>query len=422
MRLKKIVSILLVVLSSYIVLADMHSYITTLILMASSITLMLWQPLWLIPMSFLTSISPTFVAVPGIAGFFFYTYLFVIGGLLKCRLNTSGKISIATALTLLYAIWIIVTATYSISGETEHAIKMLIAMIPIFVAPIFIQESDINTDHLFIIAVVFSGYVLAKLLFSPVLYIATVDDTITYHNMLNAQLTISERINPNTLAQGLLLAYLIIYTIAISTRKWILLFFTALPIAPMLMIGSRTAFITMIAISVLVLMFDPKFSKKLKIAITLLTMLGIPSILNYANKINDRLNVESIVEDDGSGRFDTWRMLVNNVVPDHPIMGVGYGRANLERIGYAVDADNFYIDALSQMGIVGLALLILMLMFYMKPLWGRRDVSSRVAISLLFFVFIEGFGETVFDTFIFIFILLYAVLARESINKKKADI
>ena len=340
MKIKQIASVLLLVLSSYIVLAGAHSSITTLFLMASSVALMLWQPLWLIPMLFLTSISSTFVVIPGLAGYIYYAYLLLIGSLLKLRLNTAGKISVAAIITFLYAVWLIVTATYSISGETEQAIKMLIAMIPIFIVPMFTQETNINTKHLFVVAVVFSGYVLLKLLFAPVLYVATVDDAITYQNMLNAQLTISERVNPNTLSQGLLLAYLIIYTIAVSARKWLLLIFIALPIMPMLMIGSRTAFVTMVAISVLVLLFDSKLSKKLKTAIILLAILGIPTILNQANQINDRLDMESIVEDDGSGRFDTWKLLMDNVVPNNPIMGVGYGRVNLERIGYTVDADN----------------------------------------------------------------------------------
>ena len=421
MKIKQIASVLLLVLSSYIVLAGAHSSITTLFLMASSVALMLWQPLWLIPMLFLTSISSTFVVIPGLAGYIYYAYLLLIGSLLKLRLNTAGKISVAAIITFLYAVWLIVTATYSISGETEQAIKMLIAMIPIFIVPMFTQETNINTKHLFVVAVVFSGYVLLKLLFAPVLYVATVDDAITYQNMLNAQLTISERVNPNTLSQGLLLAYLIIYTIAVSARKWLLLIFIALPIMPMLMIGSRTAFVTMVAISVLVLLFDSKLSKKLKTAIILLAILGIPTILNQANQINDRLDMESIVEDDGSGRFDTWKLLMDNVVPNNPIMGVGYGRVNLERIGYTVDADNMYVDALSQIGIVGLVLLMLMLIFYLKPLWGRQDKNSRIAISLLLFVLIEGFGETIFDTFIFVFILLYAVFARENIDRKSIE-
>jgi O-antigen ligase len=249
--------------------------------------------------------------------------------------------------------------------------------------------------------------------------VATVDDTITYKGMLNAQLTISEEVNPNTLAQGLLLAYLIIYTVAVSVRKWWLLIFAVLPIVPMMMIGSRTAFITLVVISILVLLFDSRISKKLKTLILLLTLLCIPTILNYANQFNERLDVDSIVEDDGSGRFDTWSMLVDNVIPNNPIMGVGYGRVNLERVGYAVDADNFYVDALSQIGAIGLLLLVLMLIFYLKPLWGKQDVNSRLALSLLLFIPIAGFGETIFDTFIFVFILLYAALARECVIREK---
>ena len=64
---------------------------------------------------------------------------------------------------------------------------------------------------------------------------------------------------------------------------------------------------------------------------------------------------------------------------------------------------------------------MLMLIFYLKPLWGRQDKNSRIAISLLLFVLIEGFGETIFDTFIFVFILLYAVFARENIDRKSIE-
>ena len=99
-------------------------------------------------------------------------------------------------------------------------------------------------------------------------------------------------------------------------------------------------------------------------------------------------------------------------------MGVGYGRINLTWLGYDVDADNMYVDALSQIGVCGLMSLLLMLTSMTKPLLrnNTRMVVNQIALAMMIFIIIIGFGETIFDTYIFVFIIFFTLIAIQRSN------
>jgi hypothetical protein len=120
----------------------------------------------------------------------------------------------------------------------------------------------------------------------------------------------------------------------------------------------------------------------------------------YIDYIESRLVVSSFMEDQGSGRFVTWALLWQDVIPRYWIRGFGVGFANYLALGYQFDADNMYIDLLCQVGIIGSILFYLQHFHTFRRIRAMEDdktiIDLLVIISICFLFF--GFGESVFST------------------------
>lgn len=412
MVVKKIILGLLLVISCYLLLLEPTSSIRTYVLIVSSIAL-LFEPLSFIPLLLTTSISSSIAVIPGIAGFYYYSYMFLIGCMLKYSL-VIGKKTHRLCL-ILYLLCLLISANSSISQDYEFTIRMLVACVPILVIPNIAVNNDSQKilQYTLIGAIFVTIIVALKLLFEPVLYVPGDDMISPYSDIDNFQITISESINPNTVAQSLLLCYVIMFIYGINTNKWQIYALSVLPVIPMLIIGSRTVFIALLSITILFFMWKAnlKIATKFIIAIFLIIFCNI--ILDWFATFNDRLLLEMISEDRGSGRFDTWERLFNNVIPNHLMTGIGFGRVNLDLIGYDVDADNMYVDSLCQIGLLGSISLMLMILSLIKVSVKQKSILSQIAFAMLMFVLIVGAGETVFDTFIFVFIILYTTIVAQ---------
>lgn len=401
-------------LSAFLLMSETTIAIKPFILVLLSF-LMIPNPLSFIPMLFVSSWSITFVAFPGLAAYFYYLVLFFVSIGVSLIFNKEKKVVSfvpgipAARMALLFAIWITITGFYSVSGQWYGAVKLALFIVPlILVSRLRLSNMEFCRTSIDIIAVFFSVYCLYIMFFAPAYYYSDLSTM--------GQRTIRSDMNPNTASQIVLVLFTILYSEMFRTKKYWLLIFAVLNAGTLMFLGSRTAFFTMAIIAVVYLMVVLKTAiwKKILLFIVFLALFFVLFSLGSGIGRSDRLTIETIEEDQGSGRFYTWDVLYHEVIPYHLVHGVGVGKANYENLPiFALDADNLYIDLLTATGIVGLLLFFAYYISNLRHLFRyrkkKRDWDFLIAIFLA--QLFEGLGETVYDIPIIWFFGFLSMLA-----------
>lgn len=407
--------------SAILLMSETTSLIKPFVLVLLSV-LMIPNPLAYIPMLFVSSWSITFVAFPGLAAYFYYLALFFVSLVVSLTFNKEKVVSFvskipAARMAILFAVWITVTAFYSVSGQWYDAVKLALFIVPlIFVSRLRLSNMEFCRTSIDIIAVFFSVYCLYIILFAPAQYYSELGTI--------GQDTIRNDMNPNTASQIVLVLFTILYSEVFRTKKYWLMLFAALNAGTLMVLGSRTAFFTMAIITVAYLMLVLKTSvwKKTLLLGVFVAMFFVLFSLSDGLGRSERLSIDTIEDDQGSGRFYTWEVLLTEVVPYHLVKGVGVGKANYENLPiFASDADNLYIDLLTATGIVGLLLFfayyILNLIHLFRFRKKKRDWDFLIAIFLA--QLFEGIGETVYDIPIIWFFGFLSMLAINDLKYAK---
>lgn len=399
--------------SAILLMSETTSIIKPFLLVLCSV-LMIPNPLSYIPMLFVSSWSVTFTALPGLAAYFYYLVLFFASIVLSLIFNKEKVISFvskipAARLAFLFAVWIVITGFYSISGEWYSAVKLALFIVPLlFVSHLRLSHMEFCRTSIDIIAIFFSAYCLYTIFFAPSYYYSDLTTV--------GQRSLRSDMNPNTASQIVLVLFTILYSETFRTKKYWLLLFAALNAGTLMFLGSRTAFFTMAIIAIVYLMVVLKTAiwKKILLFGVFLAMFIVLFSLGSGMGRSDRLTIATIEEDQGSGRFYTWDVLYNEVIPYHLVHGIGVGKANYEKLPiFAIDADNLYLDLLTATGIVGLLLFFVYYISNLRHLFRyrkkKRDWDFLIAIFLA--QLFEGIGETVYDIPIIWFFGFLSMLA-----------
>lgn len=199
-----------------------------------------------------------------------------------------------------------------------------------------------------------------------------------------------------------------------------------------LMTGSRSALIALLSSVLLCLFLMNRGSKKhnnvgLIFIIIILLSIGyvfISFISGIDNPILDRFSVADVTDTGGAGRADNIKKLLTEIFPDHLLFGSGMGTANMDALGksYGLSnaAHNIIIDPLTQMGIIGFSIYLLLLIPVFKALITlikSKNSTCIIIAALLVAAVFNGIGEIVFYEKFFWCDMVLVVLASKHLSK-----
>ena len=220
--------------------------------------------------------------------------------------------------------------------------------------------------------------------------------------------------NVNSLGRGLAILVLIFLNDLFLTRKKIDYVYIVLCLISIFLTGSRTSLLATLA-SILCILYIYSTRKLLIVKYTVCVTFIIAVVFIILNSLNfagvarylDIFSLEKIL---ANTRFYTWAILFTEVIPENWLWGIGLGNINSEMIlEYVPDGDNMYVDVLTQLGVVGLIMLLSLIISRFVRLNRFRLMHEHLGVylfiplGLLFQEFFFSFTESVFDEMTFWF-------------------
>lgn len=319
---------------------------------------------------------------------------------------------------------IVFTFLSGILGYGNDIIIFINMLINLLVFYLFSKIKNVDLDWLLIV-----------LAFSSLLMVGV----LLHFFLTNGALLLDERfnmegdVNANRIAMmseqcgSILLGYVFLGKHRLLKALFIVPSFLAIFI--IIVTGSRSALIGLSAASLVCmwLFFTNRKSTGVVVLILVIALgcVVFRPLLKTDSLVTERFSVDDVVESGGTGRLDNAKDLFT-LFPNHLLFGSGIGAKNMQALirqsGLHGDAaHNIIIDPLTQMGIIGFALYLILIISVIRKevfLFGRR--IGQVSILLLPFVAatFNGVGEIVFYEKLFwndmaVIMLTYNTLLRE---------
>ncbi len=361
------------------------------------------------------------VRLVGIAAFAIWLAHLLLYGR-RIRVNRTFLLGAALVL------WAGISFMWGIGMDTAGASYFtLVQMLLLFLLTINVIENE--TDF----RIVLTGLLLGALVSSPLSMTVFVDNVVERARAFEAQ-------NPNGYAMTIGFSIICgLYLMRTAGSRLPRLFFllSSLGLAiPLILAQSRTAWIaTFTAVGVMI-WYTRHRVRNYTIALTV--MAGLVVVLFAAGLVNltlvDRTSQLMTLQNRGSSRFDVW-VVAANMIADHPIIGVGYSRFPTSYSQYRSatpairrdtvarrDPHNTYIGVLGELGVIGLA--ILLLMFWSASREGYVPDLRRVWFSdaAVVFLMVFSIGGTLTHAKLFWVALALAAKARHLAANKETEV
>lgn len=419
-RSKQKLYIWLCTISTLLLISKTSNVLIDIFLILLSLPL-LKKPITLVPLLFIASWSAAF-GIFGLGAFYYYFILFIIS---LVSSNRSDKKYVGTTFTtrlyIYFALWIILTAFTSVSQESSQAIKLSInVMIAFFASNFIFKDHEYCNKCMLWISFTSSLFFFYRSAFSPATY--TLEKEMSWGIRTSTWASIMDGVNPNTASPIVAVLTIVLLTECIKRRNLLYLIPSFLNMYTMVFLGSRTSFYALFTVLAYYLFIYVRISKWAKIG-ALIGALSTVILAMYLIEVMDTHLSVSLFEENGSGRFFTWESLLQNVIPNHWIMGIGVGRANYNALGYEYDADNLYFDLLCQTGVVGLVLFLSLFLLSIRKAYqsSRREKSFNYIFVILLVFLIMGIGESIFDNVFLWGTLLYTNAVSGMLAKKQLN-
>lgn len=324
----------------------------------------------------------------------------IIERIIRVRWNINIK---ALILFLAACGYLVLSCYTSLSGSYDSLFKMIT-----FIALVYFAVYDKSCDTtllqklLLIASVVGIVGIAAKLILSPDM-------------SMEGRASISAFHNPNVVARGVAAMILIIF---VGRKFWgryipnIILDGTMIiGFIAIFLTGSRMGILSTI-ITIFVLSYVSSKDKKtrsFKFAFIGVIIIGLFSVFLSVSDIDLGRYEQGFASEtiEGDARVASSHVLWENAITKNPLMGIGLGSENSEWfLEYVPDADNFFVDALTQVGIIGFAAMFILFIISFRSLnkYIAKD-SRNISLVALPFAFLISqisycFSETVFDELI----------------------
>lgn len=348
--------------------------------------------------------------------------LYVLSVIIAERINKRQYyINISLLIGFLLAIgYIFYSCKTSITGSFAPIDKFLAFFLLIYIS-IYNKSCNVSLLQklLLITSLIAIPYIVLRLTLFPYIYID--------------RPTLSSTINANVVVRGLSVMIIMIFisrNIALKgVPNYVKYIVIILGIWGIFITGSRMGIIaTIFAMVVVLYLNSEKKNKKIKntfglIVVALAGMFVLSSFDVNLGRLEAGLSKEAIENDP---RMFSAIILWNEAISKNFFTGIGLGSENSETIlTYVPDADNFFVDLLTQMGVIGLSIVVILLVSSTRKLFKYRKkynlrfdaIALPISVIVLFVPFM--FSETVFDEiFIWFFIAITNIYAN-SIKSKK---
>lgn len=396
-------------------------WLITSILGSCSAILALQFPWMYLPLLLVTSMSMSFAMFGVLSAFMFYGLFMLAALLVGSRFRMTFHFSWMTMLLILFLGWMVVCCLVSNPGALYACLK-LVFVVALLVAGISTGQLSFERSFQTILFIIpFCAFAwLFKYLLAPDAYV--VEGVYNEYT----RLTLSKDLNPNQLAPVVSCFSVLLFATVMKkgdAMQWIGL---VLCLALLYFLKCRTAFYSTLGVCGLFFLFGIKGEWGRKICILAIALvIGLIALSSNEtirdNSVDEKsMDIESVIEDDGSGRFLTWAAAFTDIIPSHPIFGIGLGRESYQNVGFEFDADNMYVDMLCELGIPGLLLFLAFFVLFTVKVTRTGRTPAMALVPCLFLVY--GLGETLFDaTTLWTAIFLGLLYVRTEANTSKNE-
>lgn len=359
------------------------------------------QPVSILPVYFLSSLSTSYFAISdGYSAGRYLSILLIVSLLIHVLNNKRNKFINVTFICVVLILYDFLSAFFSITGNLDTSFLML----QNFIVLILLSYSSLDVRKILI------SYAITCLMACIVITLQFYQSGVIF--LLENRLTIDD-INSNRIAMMMAQVVGSISLPLFISKKKILKIssfsFICIAVYIMILTGSRSALIGVILSTIIIIVIYRKYNIKsiLYTSIILFIAISFGDLMYNKNTIlKDRYNYENIIETGGTGRLDKHKIIYKNIIPNYPLFGVGIGGKNIIAAGskYGLDrpAHSIITDPLSQLGIIGFSLHLFLLILIIHRLMTRTYINDRwksYACFILFLIMIScfnGIGETIF--------------------------
>lgn len=199
---------------------------------------------------------------------------------------------------------------------------------------------------------------------------------------LGTRVTISREFNCNQLARNMVMTVPVFMLFIWRYRKYWAFIFIFAAILSVVLTGSRTSLLAIFTTFCIMLLIFKK-----RKALLPLVFSGIIISMAYSVLITSEYSRVAEISDKAVSedmRLISSAILIDRVIKPNPLFGIGLGNENTKKVlRFIADGDNFFIDSISQVGLIGFFSLAYLIFYSFKSIVKLKNRAHNKFISFL---------------------------------------